>query len=319
MLPSFFLVLWLAQAPLPSVPVLELDRDRLTAADLARRMPQWRQLPPDTEILYAPLPGLNRELARGELERLAARHGLDPGPGDVWPSRLRLVRRLRVLEAREAEAAVATAVALQHRVSPEDVSVELSRWIPIRIPTGEIAMRAQAPFPRGPDPVPVALTWTTRDRRSGTLWLRARIQVRGLYAVAARRIAAGEPLRSPDVRFEEGALGGPPGLWRLSAAELEGAVLRRSLEQGERISRLLVIQRPAVERGALVELRLARGPIELRAPGRAERAARLGEILTFRNLQSGRSVTARLVAPGRAEVESASIAAGAWRGNGGSP
>ena len=286
----------------PDAPLLEIERDRITATDLARFMPEWRQLPESTAVLYAPLPGLSRELTKPELERLAARHALHRDPASAWPARLRISRRMRPLERPEAEAALAAAIALRHRVSPEDVGVELAAFASPLVPAGEIRFRASDTFPRPAELRTTPLTWVTAEGRSGTLWLRARMAVRGVCAVAVRPLAARQPIAASDVIFQPQDLPAPPDRWRLAPAELLGRSLNRPVAAGEKISRLWVVSPPAIERGGIVELRLSSGAIELRAAGRAEQAGSIGETLAFRNLDSGARVTARLLDPGRAEV-----------------
>ncbi len=281
---------------------LEIERDRVTAADLAPLMPEWRQLPGSTEVLYAPLPGLSRDLTRPELERLAARHALQRDPASDWPARLRISRRMRPLERSEAEAALAAAIGLRHGVSPEDVGVELASFASPSVPAGEIRFRTSDTFPRPGELRAVPLSWVTAEGRSGTLWLRARLTVRGLRAVAARPLAARAPIATGDVIFQEEDLAAPPDRSRLTPAELLGRSLSRSVAAGEKISRFWVVSPPAIERGGIVELRLSSGAIELRATGRAEQAGAIGQPLAFRNLDTGRRVTARLLDAGRAEV-----------------
>jgi hypothetical protein len=153
----------------PTVLSLEVEQERVTAADLARVIPQWRQVPGDIAIAYAPLPGLTRELARAELERLAARYGLVADSPAAWPERLRISRRQRQLERREAEAAVAAAVGRHLRVSPEDVGVEFVHFVSPQVPAGELEFRTHIALPRSSEPLAIPLTWVTRERRSGTL------------------------------------------------------------------------------------------------------------------------------------------------------
>jgi flagella basal body P-ring formation protein FlgA len=283
-----------------AVALLEVEGDRVTAADLARVSPEWRQVPPDTHVLFAPLPGVKREIGRAELERLAERHGLEPPPRT--PEHLRIERRMRRLEATEAAAALAAALSERHRLAPDDVSVELIGFREPAVPAGELRFRSTGTLPPSTEPATVPLTWVTPDRRSATLWLRARVEVRGRYAVAVRRIEARQPLSPGDVTFEDGPLPRPPDRWRLAPQDLAGKMLVRAVPAGQRIARSWLVDRPAVERGAVVELELRQGPIELRVPGRAEQSGSLGRPIAFRNLSTGRRVTARPVSPVKAEV-----------------
>src|SRR5713226_1115229 len=102
-LTMFFLAITL---PILAQVSLEIEHDRVTAQDLARVLPQWKQVPPETSVLYAPLPGLSREVTGAELARLARRHEAPEDAASPWPERLRIVRRVRRLEREEALAAL---------------------------------------------------------------------------------------------------------------------------------------------------------------------------------------------------------------------
>ncbi len=283
-----------------SIVTLEIEHDRVTAQDLARALPPWKQAPPETAVLYAPLPGLSRELTGVELARLAARHGVSVDAGH--PERLRIVRRLRRLEREEAEAALAASLARRFRISPEDIAVELIAFQGPMVPAGELRFRSGESVGRPGEVSTVPLTWSTPERRSGTLWLRARLQVRGQFAVAARVIGPRTPVDAAAVAIRDGILDLPPDRWIARPAEVVGKSLARSVGAGEKIPRAWVLSPKAIERGAVVELRLARGPIELRAPGRAEQAASIGERVPFRNLATGRRVTGQVTDARSAEV-----------------
>lgn len=290
---------------------LEVEHDRVTAGDLARIMPEWSEAPAAAEVLYAPLAGVARELPRAEIERLAARHGVSRDRAAQWPERITLRRRMRALERLEAEAALAAALARRYRVSPEDVAIELVGFPAAQAPAGELRFRAGEAFRRSGEVTTIPLTWMTPEHRSGTLWLRARISVRGRYAVAARAIEPQKKIEPADLVFSEGELDAPADRWLLAPEQVIGRTLARRVAAGEKIPRAWLVEPKAIARGAVVELRLARGPIELRAPGRAEQAGAVGDRLAFRNLDSGRRVTARVADARTAEIiSSAGVSAG---------
>jgi flagella basal body P-ring formation protein FlgA len=307
-----------AQDPL----VLEVEADHVRAADLARALPEWRQAPAEAELLYAPLPGAARELLREDLERLAAREGVHPAAG--WPERVRIIRKQRPLTALEAEAALAASFAGRHRVSPEDVEIALPGFRSPLVPCGPLVLRSGGLVDQMGRLLAVPLAWSTPGRQGGTVWLQARFRVRGSYAVAAREIEPHRKIEAADVSFREGDIEAPVERWILEPPEVLGKALRRRLAPGEKVARPWLVSLKTIERGDLVELRLSRGPIELRAAGRAEQSGSIGDRLSFRNLDSGRLVRARVLEAGRAEIEAA--AAGAvyagtpdWRNRGRQP
>lgn len=281
---------------------LEVEHEHVTAADLAKVMPEWRELPGETEILYAPLPGLGRELFPAEMERLAVRNGLDPAKVARWPAQIEIRRRLRRLERSEAETALAAALAERYHISPEDIGVDLAQFPAVEVPAGPLRFRAGESFRPPGELATVPLTWVTAGGRSGTLWLRARVRVRGRYAVAAKTIEPRARIAPEDVTWVEGSLDSEPDRWVLDPRAAVGKTLARRVAAGEKIPRGWLITPHAVERGAVVELRLSRGGIELRAPARAEQPGSVGERIAFRSLASGRRVTARVSDTHSAEV-----------------
>jgi flagella basal body P-ring formation protein FlgA len=279
---------------------LAVETDRVRAADLATVFPVWRELPGETPVLPAPIPGVRRELWRAEIDRLAVRHGLTPDGGG--PERIRVERRMRPLDAVEAESALAASLAQRYRVPPDEVGVEWTGFRELLVPAGELRFRSTASLPPQGEAGTIPLSWVTPERRSATLWLRAKVEMRGSYAVAARALEARQDLVAGDVILEEGPLPRPPERWRLARSNLDEKILARSVAAGEKIPRAWLVTKPAVERGAIVELELRRGPIEIKARGRAEQAGSRGQRLVFRNLESGRRVTARVIDGKRAEV-----------------
>jgi flagella basal body P-ring formation protein FlgA len=279
---------------------LAVETDRVRAADLATVLPIWRELPGGTPILPAPMPGVSRDMWRVEIDRLAVRHGLTPdGAG---PERIRIERRVRPLSSLEAATALAAALAERYRVAPDDVGVELVGFRDLLVPAGELSFRSAASLPPASEAATVPVSWVTPERRSATLWLRAKVEIRGRWAVAARPLDARQALASGDIVFQEGPLPRPPERWRLEPADLQDKTLARSVAAGERIPRSWLVSKPTVVRGAVVELELRRGRIELKTSGRAEQSGSAGQRLVFRNLESGRRVTARVIDSKRAEV-----------------
>ena len=83
---------------------------------------------------------------------------------------------------------------------------------------------------------------------------------------------------------------------------VEGKTLKSSLRSGQALSRAMLLDRPLVRRGDLIELALRSKSIRLRVPARAEEAGSVGDRITCRNLESGRRVVATIVDEKRAEV-----------------
>ena len=86
-------------ATTPAVRV-ELRSDRILAGDLAAAIPELGQADRDAVLGYAPLPGIERRVSRGELLRWGQDLGLSLD-ADSLPEAVILARKMRRLESSE--------------------------------------------------------------------------------------------------------------------------------------------------------------------------------------------------------------------------
>src|SRR3954454_13770304 len=59
---------------------VEAPNDRILAGDLARELPEWASVPPETAVAIAPAPGVQRVMRFPELRRLSARFSVTAEP-----------------------------------------------------------------------------------------------------------------------------------------------------------------------------------------------------------------------------------------------
>ena len=206
------LLLFAICLPLPAGEAvsIEVERDRLTAADLARVIPQWKKLDGSQVIAYAPLPGVERRVSRRQLIRWADQHGLKLNIEDL-PEAVLVARRMRKLRAEEALRTVTGAVSQRYQLPVEKLRVRLHGFSEALVPAGKLSFEIRGSLRRLNQPVPITLSWRDSDGRSGTTPLRPKFQA-----------AAGGKVLIPRQK------GGGGGLrfW-LQAEQLEGALLQR--------------------------------------------------------------------------------------------
>jgi flagella basal body P-ring formation protein FlgA len=281
----------------PAVRV-ELQSDRIRAADLAGAIPAFQKADPDAVLGYAPIPGAERRVSRGELLRWGQDLGLDLEPVGL-PETIILARKMRRLESSEVRELVVEAVAERYAVKPSQVDVELHGFSEPLLPAEALDSAALKRLDRA---TTLTLRWSNEQGHSGNLSFRATARVRGAYAVARETLAARSDLRAEDFTFEEGFLPGDPGEYAITAQELDGKQLKQNLRQGEALEKRMLAAVPTVERGGLIELQLRSRAVVLRASARAEQAGAAGEVIRCRNLQSGATVRARILDSRQAEV-----------------
>ncbi len=280
---------------------IELERDRITAADLARVIPQWKRLDGNRVIAYAPLPGVERRVSRRQLIRWADQHGLKLNIEDL-PEAVLVARRMRKLRAEEALRTVTGAVSERYQLPLEQLRVRLHGFSETLVPAGKSNFEIRGSLNRLNRPVSIPLGWRDSDGRSGTVPLRATVSILGTHALARRAMPAKSIVGPQDFTFREGILPGLPEKYLVFPEDVEGKTLKYSLKSGQALARALLLDTPLVQRGDLIELAWKSKSIRLRVPARAEESGSLGDRIACRNLESGRRVVATIVDQKRAEV-----------------
>ena len=250
------LLLFAICLPLPAgeAVAIEVERDRLTAADLARVIPEWKKLDGSQVIAYAPLPGVERRVSRRQLIRWADQHGLKLNIEDL-PEAVLVARRMRKLRAEEALRTVTGAVSERYQLPLEQLRVRLHGFSETLVPAGKLNFEIRGSLRRLNQPVPITLSWRDSDGRSGTVPLRASVSILGAYAVASQAIPAKSIVGPQDFIFREGILPGPPEKHLVSPKDVEGKTLQYSLKSGQALSRAMLLDTPLVQRGTLLSSR----------------------------------------------------------------
>ena len=281
---------------------LALEHEHLTAADLARVIPEWKAASPGELLGFAPLPGIDRRVPKGQLLGWGKRLGLDLQPESL-PDAVLVFRRIRQLAEAEAKAALAEAIAERHGLEAARVKVKLHDFEASPVPTGALRFETNIPLTQLNEPRSVPLRWKDGGGRSATIWLRATVAVVGTYAVAGESLPAGETLKPEDFVFQTGPLPGNPKMYAMTTQQVMGMTLKQPLKEGEPLSLRTLARHRTVRRGDLLELRLRSRAIQLRVPGRAEQSGSVGETITCRNLETGQRISAVIVDSKHAEVE----------------
>ena len=277
-----------------------VERDHITAGDLAKVLPAWKKIDAATEIAYAPLPGIDRRVEPRLLLRWARQFSIDLETAP--PPALLVSRRMRALTEAQAAEHLRDALSTQFEVNPEQVRVSLHQFREPLVPATSLSFDAgSAPgvFNR---PATVSLRWRDGDGHTGSAPLRATVEVLGSHALAREALAARSEINPEDFDFRHGSLPGPPSKFLLTPDDVAGKELKYPLKPGDLLQAWMLAARTTVRRGDLIQLRLQAGGIVLEVPARAEQAGSVGDRITCRNLDSGRRVTATVLEAKLAEV-----------------
>lgn len=285
----------LAGAPAPP-PVIEIEGPRIEASELAGAVSGWADS--NAVVAQSPSPGIVRRVSRSQLELWARRAGL---PAGGLPETLLLRRRMRLLSADEAESLLTQALGRTAAVEAGAVEVQLESFAETEIPAGELELRVGGALYRLNEPTRVFIRWREPDGRSGVEPVEATLRIRGRYLQATTDVPAGALAEPGDFAVVDGYLPDLRTAYVADASALVGKKLTRPLRRGERLRADQLAERPAVERGDVLELTVVRGAIRLRAPARAESSGSRGDLVSVRNLATNARVQARV--SGRGAVE----------------
>jgi flagella basal body P-ring formation protein FlgA len=264
--------------------------DRITAGDLAARVPAFAALAPDTSLVPAPLAGARRTFHAAELRRILSRAGVDAAP--------------------ESE------VCVERAMGPLDAD-RLREAMSRRYPGASISILdfSHAPAPAGEIEFPPSGLRETNDGAlwSGyvvyglahrfPIWAKVRIASSEPRVVALGRLSPGRPISAGQIRVQSEAGIPASGEFVSSVEEAAGKVPRRFIASGAPIRREWLENPNEIERGdrVLVEVRAGAAHLELTAVAQA--AGSSGDLIPVLNPSSKRRFTARVEGKGRVSVE----------------
>jgi flagella basal body P-ring formation protein FlgA len=272
-----------------------LHTDHILASDVARVVPEFAAVPPDTIIGYAPVAGSRRLLHAAELRRLATKFNVtlnaDPEACFEWTvgpvSRDDIVRAMR------------------ESIELPDARIDIIETGTRAAPAGKIVFPLHGLIPAADRNSGPAL-WrgyvAYAERRRFDLWVRVKLSAPTSRVVAVTSISAGHVIEANEVRLE--TVEDYP-IWHEVARHLDevvGRVARRGIPAGRAVLRTELTQPLEIEAGETVEVNVESGQAHLTMQGRAENSGRRGEMISVRNPRSGKLFRARVEAKGKVLV-----------------
>ena len=289
---------WLLLAMTMQPTCTTIDGDQITAADLARAIPEFAEAPPGKVIGYAPSPGSRRVIRIDELKRLARQLDVPATPNREacfeWQlapvSRGEIVAVMRQsLEAPDARIEV---LQVSRTVTPRGTYV-FPRTGLSRSAT-DILWRGYVAYGKG---------------RRFDIWARVRIAVPLTRVVAVRTINAGEAIGALQVRLET-VIGFPQGDQEArNLSEVVGRVALGLISAGRPVLLSQLSAPLDVKAGEPVEVEVTSGRARLALEGQAANSGREGDIISVRNTKSGKIFRARVEGKGKVLVMVPSLTA----------
>jgi flagella basal body P-ring formation protein FlgA len=267
-----------------------VEKESITAGDLAAVDPMFFSLPATMPVGYAPAPGRRRIFSVPELTSLAERHGLTVAPTReiclLWPS--------GPVDPAAVRAAMQSAF-------PE-AAVEVLETSRFDAPNGPVVF-TRAGLQRAPSPV---MLWRGYvpfgNSRKFEIWARVKVTVKGTRAVATEMLRPGVVIREHQVRIQE--FEGPPDYRQFAASmtDVVGHVPTTTIVPGAAIDASALAAAPEVSVGELVNVMVMNGASRVSVDALASSAARRGDMVQLRNPGTGKTFRAKVSGPGQAVI-----------------
>jgi flagella basal body P-ring formation protein FlgA len=132
---------------------------------------------------------------------------------------------------------------------------------------------------------------------SWTIYVPAAVRVETGVLVATRHLHRGQVPEPGDFRIEERDIAALPGGYLTADTDLQASRLARSLRPGTVLTPSMLESLPVVKRGDTVTLLVKRGPLQIRASGKALSDAGDGARIRVRNLSSNKVVDGTVLGP----------------------
>jgi flagella basal body P-ring formation protein FlgA len=275
----------LAAFALSSCLTLAPATDYIHARDLAVVMPAWSTVDPGTDVLPAPIPGVQRVIHSDELRRLAARWNVEPRGVPNLP-----------------DICFAIPVAVP---DPARMLAAMQRSLPTaRI---EILEASRQPAPEGEFEFPASGLhsglWTGsvsygRSHRF-SIWARVKVAITSVRVVAVRELKVGQPVEPDQLRVESQDTAPSNAPFVEAIADAAGRVPRRTIPAGTSIRPEWLEAPREIHRGDTVQVEVIQGAAHLLLEGIAQTAGAIGDTILIENPTSKRRFPARVAAKGR--------------------
>ena len=270
-----------------------VDGEWITARDLSHRIPHFATEDPELRLTRAPFPGARRLLVPASL----------PGGSSDSIEPFCVERQMRSYLHEEFSEAIRQSLA---RKEAKEIRFELLDYDRSPLPSGKLEFLVQALPPVIQAHTDNAVLWRGKlyysESRSVPVWARLRLWIESDVCVLTHDVARGADLKESDCQitatkyppFSPAPVRDPAMLERTTAA--------RRMTSHEPIYQALLVRKPDVELGKLVELRVINGGTQLKFQAKAAGSAHTGESVAVTNPSNGKRLEGKVVGKDTVEV-----------------
>lgn len=267
----------------------------ITAGDLAKAVPAFTPRDASAVVGYAPEPGVMRTFYGAELRQALARFGYEtsvPFP-DVCFS-----RQVRELKQDELLAAM-------RRTLGSTAKIEIVEVSQVKAPLGEITFPLEE---LGSPPVALWHGYVLYDgNKKFPIWARVTASVQSVRAVALTELRPGTPIDPSEVAFASVEEFPARRTTPQNAAQIAGCTPRRFIAANTPVWNDSIDPPNDVSRGERAAVTVSSGGAHLTVDAEAQSSGRRGDLIAFKNPESGRLFRARISGHGTAVIETASV------------
>lgn len=273
---------------------ISVSGPNITAGDLANAVPGFKPADATATAGYSPTPGVRRVFHAGELHQTLAHFGFE----DASP--LTDICFERAVGALSKDAALEA----MHKVLGADAHIEIVELSGFPVPQGEIVFP-----PEGLGMAPASL-WQGYVQYDGDkkfhIWARTKITVKATRLIALEQLKPGVPIHASQVTLETLEEFPQKRVTPQSAEQVEGALPRRFIAPNSPVWSDSIDPPYEVTKGDRVTVTVNSGPARLSFDVEAETSGRRGDLIAFKNPDSGKVFRARVDGPDKAEIDTPS-------------
>jgi len=277
-----------------------VSSDRILARDVSAALPFLQGLNPETELGFAPRPGVQRVLSARDLVLIARKHGLELSDSII--SGICVERMTRSISPVDMRSALLSAM------GSTDVELELLEFSREPFPPGQLEFKpAQLGRPLG-DNAEIPVIWHGVLRydlqRSLPVWAKIRVSVRCMLLVASENIPSGTAIDAAQIKEISGRQFPFPRLPAPTPAAIIGKIARRTIAAGQRFAPDALDEPTEISKGDTVHVSVVDGSATLSLEAVAQSSAKKGETILVHNPSTGKSFHAVVEVKGKVTVRS---------------
>jgi flagella basal body P-ring formation protein FlgA len=279
-----------------SAACLAVSGANITARDIAKAVPAFTPADPGVAVGYAPAPGVERVMHPGELQQILTHLNFD---GPVPLENICFARPVSVLST----AAVMEAM---HRTLGPDSHIEVIEISRFPAPSGELVFPREYLSGAASEAVWRGYVRYDDDKKF-PVWARVKVSVTASRVIAIEELKPGVPIKASQVAIEK-VEGFPERRVTPSSIEqVEGSLPRRFIAANSPIWTDAIDPPNDIAKGDRITVVVTSGLAKLSFDAEAQNSGRRGDLVSFKNPDSGRLFRARVEGPGKAGVDTPSV------------